>query len=307
MEKEAWPNLFIVGAPRAGTTSLFQYLKEIPQIFTSHEKEPNFFNSYTVKDNGTEFIQPIRDKDSYLKLFENATDEMYLCEATTHYLFDPKCPKLIHNVSPNAKIIITLRDPVEREYSQYKLIFLRTIVEKMDYVVSFLQEIKKQMREKNNSWEPGLRLEAGLYTQNIKRYLEIFGIENVKILIFENWINNPKTMMKEILEFLKINYNLEKFQGNIHHKSNNLRVPRGNTSKYFLQIGYRNKIINKIIPQSILYYVRDNFFTKKTLYLELDNQSRKILIDYYRDDVKNLEKHLGCELPWSNFHDKNNT
>jgi len=303
MQKELWPNLFIVGAPRAGTTSLYQYLNEIPQIFTSDKKEPNFFNSNTVRDNGITFIQPIRDKDSYLKLFENVKDEIYFCEATTHYLYDPESPRLIHNVSPNAKIIITLRDPVEREYSQYKLFFHRSSVEKIDYDNSFLQEIKKQMREKNNSWEPGLRLETGLYTQNIKRYLEIFGKENVKILIFENWINDTKTMMKEILQFLKINYDLEKFHAETHHKSNNWKAPRGNTSRYFLQIGYRNKIINKIIPQSILYYVRDNFFTKKTLYPELDSKSRKILIDFYRDDVKNLEKFLGCKLPWPNFHD----
>lgn len=302
MQKDPWPNLFIVGAPRAGTTSLFQYLKEIPQIFTPHEKEPNFFNSYTVRDNGTIFLQPIRDKDSYLKLFENATDKMYLCESTTHYLFDPECPKLIHNVSPNSKIIITLRDPVEREYSHYKLIFRRTQVEKIDYDDSFLQEIKKQMKEKNNSWEPGLRLETGLYTQNIKRYLEIFGKENVKILIFENWINDTKTMMKEILQFLKINYNLEKFHGEIYYSTNSLRVPRSNASRYFLQTKSRNKIIKKIIPRSILYYVLDNFFTKKTLYPKLDSQSRKILIDFYRDDVKDLEKFLGYKLPWHNFH-----
>jgi len=302
MQKERWPNLFIVGAPRAGTNSLFRYLKEIPQIFTSHEKEPNFFNSYTVRDNGTTFLQPIRDKDSYLKLFENATDQMYLCESTTHYLFDPECPKLIHNVSPNSKIIITLRDPVEREYSHYKLIFRRTLVKKIDYDDSFLQEIKKQMKEKNNSWEPGLRLETGLYTQNIKRYLEIFGKENVKILIFENWINDPKTMMKEIMQFLKIDYNLEKFQGEIHYKSDNLKVPRSDASRYFLQTGSRNKVIKKIIPRFILNYVRDNLFTKKTLYPKLDSQSRKILIDFYHDDVKDLEKFLGYKLPWHNFH-----
>jgi len=302
MQKDPWPNLFIVGAPRAGTTSLFQYLKEIPQIFIPHKKEPNFFNTYTVRDNGTIFLKPIRNKDSYLKLFENATDKMYLCEATTHYLFDPVCPKLIHNVSPNSKIIITLRDPVEREYSHYKLVFRRTRLENIDYDDSFLQEIKKQIKEKNNSWEPGLRLETGLYTQNIKRYIEIFGKENVKIIIFENWIKDTKTMMIEILQFLKINYNLEKFHGEIHYKSDSLRVPRSNASRYFLQTGSRNKKIKKIIPRSVLNYVRDNFFTKKTLYPKLDSNSRKILIDFYRDDVKDLEKFLGYELPWHNFH-----
>ncbi len=302
MPKERWPNLFIVGAPRAGTTSLYGYLNEIPQIFTSSEKEPNFFNPYTVTDKGTTFIQPIRDEYTYLKLFENAKDENYLCEATTHYLFDPESPKSIHNVCPKAKIIITLRDPVEREYSQFKLIFQRTRVEKLDYDLSFLKEIKKQMKDKNNSWEPGLRLETGLYTENIKRYLETFGKENVKILIFEDWTNNTQSMMKEILQFLKINNNIENFHGEVHHKSKNLKVPTGNTSSYLLQTGYNSKMINKLIPQSILYFIRDNFLTKKGLYPELDSHSRKILINFYQDDVKNLERLLGKKLPWKNFH-----
>jgi len=303
MQKERWPNLFIVGAPRAGTTSLYQYINEIPQIFISPEKEPNFFNTNTVRDNGTIFIHPIRDEDSYLKFFENATDEIYLCEATTHYLFDPECPKLIHNFSPNAKIIITLRDPVEREYSQYKLIFHRTVVDKLDYDKSFLQEIKEQMRDRNNSWEPGLRLESGLYTENIKRYIEIFGEGNVKILIFENWINDIKNIMNEILQFLQINYNLENFHGGIYHKSSAWRSPKGNATNYLLKTGYKSKIIKKIIPQSILYNVRDKILTKKENYSKLDTESRKILINFYQDDVKKLEKFLGKELPWPNFKD----
>jgi len=304
MPKERWPNLFIVGAPRAGTTSLYGYLNEIPQIFTSPEKEPNFFNSKTVRDAGTQLIQPIRDKDAYLKLFERARDEIYLCEATTHYLADSESPKLIHNVSPNAKIIITLRDPVEREYSQFKLISHSKKIKKIDYCNSFLQEIQIQMRKKNNSWDPGLKLESGLYTQNIKRYLEIFGKENVKILIFENWIKDTKAIMNEILKFLNIHYSLENFLGESLHKSNSFRSSRGNISNYLFEIGYRSKIIKKIIPQSLLYYVRDSFLTKKEMYDELDNKSKKILIDFYRDDVKNLENILGYKLHWSNFQDK---
>jgi len=301
MNRKRWPNLFIVGAPRAGTTSLYRYLNEIPQIFISLKKEPNFFNPNTVKDSGTLLIQPIRDKSDYLKLFEKSKDEIYLCEATTHYLMDPDSAKLIHNVSPNAKIIITLRDPVEREYSNFKFICHRTKVEKLNYNISFLDEIKNQMRDKNNSLDSSLRLESGLYTHNIKKFLEIFGKENVKILIFENWINDTKNAMNEILQFLKINYNLKNFHEEIKNDSKSFRELRNNTSKYLLQIASKNKILNKVIPQPLKYYIHDNFLTKKEIYPKFDNKSRKMLIDFYHNDVKNLEKFLGYKLPWPNF------
>ena len=109
---ETWPNFFIVGAPKSGTTSLYEYLKQIPQVYMSPVKEPHYFSKSIVPDN--HFLKPIRDKKKYLNLFEGAKNEIAIGEASPTYLADPEAPKLIHELVPNAHIIIILRDPIER-------------------------------------------------------------------------------------------------------------------------------------------------------------------------------------------------
>ena len=114
---EKWPNFFIVGAPRAGTTSLYEYLKQTKGIFMPSIKDPDFFAVETDLDFAV--LKQIKDKKEYLKLFENVKDEIAIGEASPTYLHDPKAPKLIHDAVPNAKIIISLRDPVERANSYF--------------------------------------------------------------------------------------------------------------------------------------------------------------------------------------------
>ena len=107
---ERWPNFFIVGAPKAGTSSLYAYLNEIPGIFMSPKKEPNYFSENTIPNDHP--IKPIRDKKKYLELFKGVKGEKIIGEASTSYLADPEAPKLIHEACPDAKILISLRDPV---------------------------------------------------------------------------------------------------------------------------------------------------------------------------------------------------
>jgi len=113
---EKWPNFFIVGAAKAGTSSLFRYLKEIPGIYMPEFKEPHFFAPNPPKyDN----YKPMQDKTKYLDLFKESTSEKMIGEASASYLRNPESPKLIHSTIPDAKIIISLRDPVERAFSHY--------------------------------------------------------------------------------------------------------------------------------------------------------------------------------------------
>ena len=93
-----WPNFFIVGVPKAGTTSLYEYLKDVPGIFLSDRKEPGYFSRSSVPANSIH--RPIRDKEEYLNLFEKVKDEKIVGEASPHYLTDVYACELIHQVSP---------------------------------------------------------------------------------------------------------------------------------------------------------------------------------------------------------------
>jgi len=100
---DRFPNFFIVGAPRAATTTLYDYLKRTEGIFMSPKKEPHYFSqSISTK----QAPHAIRDKKKYLSLFKNVQNEKAVGEASASYLWDPLAPKLIHHHVPNAKIII---------------------------------------------------------------------------------------------------------------------------------------------------------------------------------------------------------
>lgn len=114
---EKWPNFFLVGVSKAGTTSLYNHLKDVPEIFMSPRKESHYFSRKILPINHSE--RPIRNKKKYLKLFKNVSQEPIIGDASATHLSDPDAPKLIHEISPHAKILISLRDPVDRAYSAY--------------------------------------------------------------------------------------------------------------------------------------------------------------------------------------------
>jgi len=292
---ETWPNLFIVGAPKAGTSSLYAYLKEIPGIYMSKIKEPNYFSGKTIPDDNP--LHPIREKKKYLCLFKGVSDEKILGEASPSYLTDPDAPKLIHQLVPNAHIIIILRDPVERVFSDY-LMFLRLDVLKS----SFHNEVKKALGKNNIFDEQGVRLQHSMYFENVKRYIEIFGQSQVKILIFEDFISDTKRTVEEVLKFLGIDYSLENFSGEAY---NQFVVPRGQVSQFIYKNRKVRKIAEKLFSTSQRKFLKEKFLVSKQPKPKIESEDRKILIDYYKDDVKKLQNFLNRKLPWENFIGKN--
>jgi hypothetical protein len=287
---EHWPNFFIVGAPKAGTTSLYEYLKDVPGIYMSPIKEPNFFSENTIRENYP--VTKIRKNFEYLELFEGAKEEKILGEASTTYLSDPEVSHKIHNINPRAYILISLRDPVERAFSHY-LMHIRTTW----LTSSFNDELKKSLSSDLNLSIPHLKLEHGLYFDDVKRYLDIFGTKQVKIIIFEEWATNIEQTIQEILIFLGLTISKIYVNPMIH---NEYEMFRGKISKHIL----RNKTIGIIAKATMTKSQRDyirNKLYKKGKKPKMDETDRKILIDYYKDDVRKLENLLGRKLPWTNF------
>jgi len=288
---EKWPNLFIVGAPKAGTSSLYAYLKDIPEIYMSPIKEPHYFSRSTIPDDSP--FKPIREKKKYLNLFKDRKNEKIVGEASPSYLIDPEAPKLIFQIVPQAFIIISLRDPVERVISEY-FMFNRLGILKS----SFHDELKKSLNKNFDLDGPRLGLQRSLYYENVKRYLQIFGKKQVKILIFENFISNPKKTVEDILKFVHLETLLKNFSSEPY---NQFAVPRGPLA----QIIYQNRTIRKI-TEKLLYpsqrkFLKEIFILKKVPKPKIELEDRRILIDYFQEDVQKLKDLLKTELPWKNF------
>jgi len=289
---EKWPNLFIVGAHKAGTTSLYEYLKNIPEIYMSPIKEPHYFSHNTVPEKH-HHLKPIRDKKKYLELFEKVSDEKIIGEASPSYLADPNVPLLIHQVSPQARIIISLRDPLERTYSDY-LMCASTGALKL----SFHEEMQKELKYGRDKSKPSLELEEGFYYKNVKKYFDTFGPAHVKVIIFEEFIKNITSTVKDILGFLgldEINY---QFDSKAYNEFPGLP---GRMGKEIITSDTVNKISKSILSASTRKYLREKFFLRKGTKPLMKQQDREFLTNFYRDDVKKLQTMLGRKLPWPNF------
>jgi len=292
---ERWPNLFIVGAPKAGSTSFYNYLKEIPGIYMSPIKETDYFsiNLYPKNDHSRQ----IRDKKQYLGLFEKVKDEKIVGEASVSYLSNPEAPKLIHQVVPSARIIISLRDPIDRVFSHYLM-----QVRYGRLKTSFHEQLQIELKHRTSYIEPGMKPEVGLYFQNVKRYLDIFSRDQVKIIIFEDLIKNTKGIVEEILRFLGINYSLNDFEGLVE---NPFVVPRTQAAKYILGSITARKIAKQIIPKSTRRFLGQKVLATKQPKPKMDDDDKETLIKFYQDDAQKLQTLIERKLEWPNFFDTN--
>jgi hypothetical protein len=290
-----WPNLFIAGAPRCGTSSLHSYLQGIPGIFMSRIKEPNYFSRVVIGDRHP-MVKPIRNQDRYLRLFDEAGDAKIIGEATPFYLEDPEAPKLIHDKVPEAKVILSLRDPVERLYSHY--LMMRNNRRTMG---SFMQEIERGLAHQGERDMAVLAPTTGLYSRQVARYLRIFGEDRVYVLILEEWARDVPRALAHILKFLGVDHDCGEFA---EPPQRRYAEARGPVVRYLFGNRTISRATEAMIPYRLRKLIRNAFLVKRTPKPVMDDEARNFLVQYYREDVRRLELLLGRRLPWRNFRSR---
>jgi hypothetical protein len=288
--EELWPNFFIVGARKCAVTSLYFYLKNIPGVYMSPIKELYYFAPNSVRSKRW-------NKEEYLGYFKNAKGHIAIGEATPIYLWDPDAPKVIHQTIPHARIVMSLRDPLERAYSQY-LMSTKFVTKKSSFYDELIQSYKKQEKVHGIST---LYVELGMYYDQVKRYFDIFGREQVKVLIFEEWLQDPVKYVNEVLAFLGVNYKVTEISGHYNPDS----VPRSPLSVwpfvFFRWLRTKNINFYKILQRwrfPTSYKVEKVLFKARKERPKMDPRAVKFLQDIYHDDVPKLELLLGRSLPW---------
>lgn len=201
------PDFLIIGAAKSGTTSLYFYLQQHPQVFLPINKEPFFF-SFVGKDvnqfhyEGKEPLtsKVVTDIDNYTSLFQSAPQNARIGEASTLYLVDHDTPQQISRFIPNVKLIAILRNPVDRAYSHYQHFFS----ENKEPINIFLEAIKAEPRRKQNKWFPSyFYQEAGFYSKHLNNYYSYFDKSQIKVFLYEDLADADK-VTREIFEFIGI-------------------------------------------------------------------------------------------------------
>jgi hypothetical protein len=276
----SWPNLFVVGAAKAGTTSLWRYLAAHPDVFMARVKEPHFFSGQ-----GTALYPAIRDQHAYLALFAHARTR-FRGEASPSYLWWEPAAARIKEVRPDARIVIALRDPVERAYAMYWH-NVRIGLERG----SFESAVARDLESRSAVPPHVLR---SRYARDVARYLRLFE-PNVHVILFEELVRDVRVELAALFAFLGVDTAVA---GSIDGKRHNPFVrPRNRLAARLLTSERVRRTGQRLVPRPLRWPV-ERALLRTGSKPALDPDTEVLLTDFYRPDVLELTRLLGRSLPW---------
>jgi hypothetical protein len=291
---DTMPNLFLIGAAKAGTTALYDYLTQHPQVFLSQVKEPMFFSREEYYARGLDWYEDV--------YFEGAEDYPVRAEATPHYLYwsEKVAPRIkeVYGERP-VKFIASFRDPVSRAYSWYWNM-VREGREDLDFDEALQVEERRLRQNHYELYQLGSMVygySAGSrYASLLQPYLELFSLENFIFVFQDDLKSRVNETCEEIFEFLGIDSSTQINTSN----SNPAAMPRSRLlHKTLRQRSLFKEFIKPFIPMRVRRPLKSKLMDvnlKETPYVPLDRQLAHELRLSYRTEIEKLEKITGREL-----------
>ncbi len=293
-------DFFIVGAPKCGTTAMYEYLAQHPEIFVPSRKEIQFF--------GTDLYAPRfpRDPKYYESLFLGATTERRIGEASVWYLYSKRAAREIREYNPAASIIIMLRNPVDMIHALHseRLYIGTEDIENFQDAVDAEDDRKLGLRLPADPYpiEGLFYHEVGKYTDQVQRFIDVFGWERSKVIIYDDFRADPAEAYRQTCKFLNVDQSfipaIRVVNPNKKIRSKGLRNFLNSPSPLLTKIGkplttrpLRHAVLNK------LRRLNTNYVPREALSAELKSR----LQAHFASDVERLSELLGRDLTvWSN-------
>jgi hypothetical protein len=276
------PDFILIGAGKCGTTSLFNYLNQHPQIDLCPQKETYFFLPESVR---TKFKPwgAITDVEEYKALFANAPIDRVVGEISTTYYKHGDSAKIIHDTLPNVKIIAILRDPANRAFSDYQMHFRKG---------NETQDFSALITPDNRFVKPGF------YYSELIPYFEIFEATKIKILFFDDLTQHPVKFIQDLFAFLEID---AEFMPDISSKAREGGLPKNQSLNLLLtQKNYLRTLVATVLklflPLTLRQKIRSNLIKNNIEEATLSTKVRKQLIEIYRSDILKLQELTGRDL-----------
>lgn len=306
------PNFFVAGAAKCGTTSLYHYLKQHPQVYMSPIKEPNHFSTDIQPGNFSpeykryeksknldvaKYVRGdmrqeqwgayVHDPEDYRLLFRFADGKKAIGEISNSYLFSQVAARQIRTALPDSRIIIILRQPADRAFSHYQANLRDGRTTR-----PFRQEIEYDDAKSIHGWGIShLYYELGLYHDQVKRYLDIFPKHQVKVLLFDDLKKDRQQLLNDLFQFLRI----EPQTGiDTSDTYNEAKMPRSaGLINLITQTGLKRKLF-RLLPKSRQAGIKSLFFkAEKPLFRPED---REWMTNRYREEILRLEQLLQRDL-----------
>jgi Sulfotransferase family len=307
------PNFFLAGAPKAGTTSLYHYLEQHPQIYMCPIKEPCYFASEFRPESCAQELMPgvergrrelrkyldgpmcerrfggmVTGWEDYVRLFRHVRGETAIGEASAGYLWSETAARNIHAKIPAAKVLLMLRNPADRAYSQY---LHQVAVGGLRF--SFRRQIEANLQNRSRKFSLQYPLlEFGLYHGQVTRFLDVFPRQNMCIHLYDDYRADAAATMANIFRFLGVD---DTFTSDTSQRHLELSLPRLSGVTHTLRRLGIWQAIKRITPLKLMPAARRVAFTPRSN-LAMDPEDRRYLVDYYAADIRKLATLLDRDL-----------
>ncbi len=285
------PDFFVIGAYRSGTTSLYRYLRQHPDVFLPLEKEPNF---YAVDDNPDASAvlrsRALTTRDDYDRFYADAAPHQVRGDISPEYLRNPAAAPRIHRDHPDTRLVAILRNPVERAWSDF-LLHRRDGNEPLESFTDALAE--QDARQSGGDHRAGHYIDSGMYHEQLERYLELFDRDQLLVLLYDDLSADRQGVMRRIFEHVGVDADFETVEEDAINASG---VPTNPAVAWALRSRAK---LRPYVSRSVLERARpmwDRFLSRNLAKPELSDADRRHLVDIYRDDVKALGSLLGRDL-----------
>ena len=295
------PNFLVIGAAKAGTTSLYRYLRSHPDIYLSPIKEPKYF---AFPETRPFFVGPDSNRrnqdptiiwklEEYRQLFDGRTYQAAAGEVSPQYIYCECSPGSIRKLIPDAKLIAILRDPTDRAFSH----FCHSRRDGREPLSNFAAALAAEDKRIAAGWWFNFHYRnRGYYAKQLKRYLELFPREQILVLLYDDMVSNCPALLRKICAFLGVDENFE-FDTTEHHNVT-YGIPRSISFNRFLNsVGPTKRFIRTLLPADF----RLSAFHKFTAINlgpkpRLDPEVRRQLVAEFKPDIEELQKLIDRDL-----------
>ncbi|NUQ64913.1 MAG: sulfotransferase [Pirellulales bacterium] len=280
------PTFLIIGVAKGGTTSLFRYLEQHPQVFMCAMKGTNYFGyedarAWKWHDEGDPPLLrnfPVHTFQEYQAAFAGGTGAVAVGEASPQYIRCPTAARRIHECLPDVKLIVSLRNPAARAFSGFLMRMRRG--ERVGGIYEELTAASSHVRE-------------SFYYHRLKRYYDIFPREQIKVLIFEEFRQDAQGAVQELFEFIGVDPH---FVADTSTRYNPASVPRNRLANRLFYNPHLIRAAKALLPLRVQEFAKrlrqQNLKAPPTLPPDL----RERLLDLYRDDIAQLETLIDRDL-----------
>lgn len=294
--------LFVAGAPRCGTTTLFDALARHPGVAPCRVKEPGFLYPEGFPLKGFRLVRFEQGMEHYQRLFGPGPG--LRMEASANYLYAPGVAERIRSLFPSARVLLILRDPVDRLISEFRFALMMRVFPP-DLTFDDYLTIQRRQRHDDAWREPHLRaLSNGCYARFVKQYLSVLGRERVHVTWTETLNRAPQSALREICMFAGLEPAY--FDSNTPAARNTARritrpltydlVFRLNAWRAARIVAGKNGAINRLLRPLLQALLRHS--TASAPPVSLAPAQRSFLDEFYRDEHGELESLLGVAPPW---------